>query len=39
MISLVNVALFFQRRYYKEAATGEPLIAICDPAGRWSWRP
>jgi arsenite transporter len=34
MISLVNVALFFQRRYYKEAVTGEPLIPICDPAGR-----
>jgi arsenite transporter len=34
MISLVNVALFFQRRYYKGAVTGEPLIPICDPAVR-----
>jgi len=34
MISLVNVALFFQRKYYKGAATGEPLVPICDPAGR-----
>ena len=34
MIGLVNVALFFQRRYYRQAATGEPLVAICDPAGR-----
>ena len=31
MIGLVNVALFFQRRYYRQAATGEPLVAICDP--------
>jgi arsenite transporter len=34
MISLVNVALFFQRKYYKGAATAEPLVPICDPAGR-----
>jgi hypothetical protein len=34
MVGLVNVALFFQRRYYKEAATGEAFVAICDPAGR-----
>src|SRR5208337_2341154 len=34
LISLVNVALYFQRRYYGQAATGEPLIPICDPAGR-----
>ncbi len=33
MIGLVNVALFFQRKYYKDTATGEPLVAICDPAG------
>jgi arsenite transporter len=34
MISLVNVALFFQRRYYKGAVTGEALLPICDPTGR-----
>jgi ACR3 family arsenite transporter len=34
MIGLVNVALFFQRRYYGEAATKETLVAICDSAGR-----
>jgi ACR3 family arsenite efflux pump ArsB len=34
MIGLVNVALFFQRKYYRQASTGEPLIPICDPAGR-----
>jgi arsenite transporter len=34
MIGLVNVALFFQRKYYKEGVTREALIPICDPAGR-----
>jgi arsenite transporter len=34
MIGLVNVALYFQRRYYGAAVTGEPAIPICDPAGR-----
>ena len=34
MIGLVNVALYFQRRYYGVAATGEPVVPICDPAGR-----
>ena len=34
MISLVNVALYFQRRYYGVVATGEPAVPICDSAGR-----
>ena len=34
MIGLVNVALYFQRRYYGAVVTGEPVIPICDPAGR-----
>jgi ACR3 family arsenite transporter len=34
MIGLVNVALYFQRRYYGVAVTVEPVIPICDPAGR-----
>ena len=34
MIGLVNVALYFQHRYYGAAATGEPAIPICGPAGR-----
>ena len=34
MIGLVNVALYFQRKYYGIAVTGEPAIPICDPAGR-----
>jgi arsenite transporter len=34
MIGLVNVALFFQRRYYKETVSGEPFVPICYPAGR-----
>jgi ACR3 family arsenite transporter len=34
MIGLVNVALYFQRRYYGVAVPGEPVIPICDPAGR-----
>jgi arsenite transporter len=34
MIGLVNVALYFQRRYYGVAATAEPVVPICDAAGR-----
>ena len=34
MIGLVNVALYFQRRYYGVAVTGEPVIPICDLAGK-----
>jgi ACR3 family arsenite transporter len=34
MIALVNVALFFQRRYFAEGVTGEPVVAICDPYGK-----
>ncbi len=34
MIALVNVSLFFQRRYFGDAVTGEPVIAICDPYGK-----
>jgi ACR3 family arsenite transporter len=30
MIALVNVALFFQRRYFGEAVTGKPVVAIRD---------
>ncbi len=34
MIGLVNVALFFQRRYFGAAVPGEPIVAICDPYGK-----
>jgi arsenite transporter len=34
MIGLVNVALYFQRRYYGVAVMGETAMPICDPAGR-----
>ena len=32
MITLVNVSLFFQRRYFGDAVTGKPMASICDPA-------
>ena len=34
MIGLVNVAFYFQRKYFGEAVTGEPVVAICDPYGK-----
>ena len=34
MIALVNVALFFQRRYFAEAAAGQPAVAIPNEYGR-----
>jgi ACR3 family arsenite transporter len=34
MIALVNVSLFFQRRYFAETVTGEPVVAICDAYGK-----
>jgi ACR3 family arsenite transporter len=34
MIGLVNVALFFQRRYFGEAVSGEPVVAVGDPYGK-----
>ena len=34
MIGLVNVSLFFQRRYFGDAVTGEAVVAICDPYGK-----
>ncbi|MFI5116681.1 MAG: ACR3 family arsenite efflux transporter [Terriglobales bacterium] len=34
MIGLVNVALYFQRRYYGVAVPSEPIIPICGPTGR-----
>jgi ACR3 family arsenite transporter len=34
MIGLVNVALYFQRRYFAEQVTGAPVVAICDPYGK-----
>jgi ACR3 family arsenite transporter len=34
MIGLVNVSLFFQRRYFGDAVSGEPAVAISDPYGK-----
>jgi ACR3 family arsenite transporter len=34
MIGLVNVAFFFQRRYYGGAVRGEAAVPICGPVGR-----
>ena len=34
MIGLVNVAFYFQRKYFGEAVKGEPVVAICDPYGK-----
>ena len=34
MIGLVNVAFYFQRRYFGEPATDTPGVAVCDPCGR-----
>ena len=34
MIALVNVSLFFQRRYFGDAVSGEAVVAVCDPYGK-----
>jgi arsenite transporter len=34
MIGLVNVAFYFQRRYFGEEVKGTPVVAICDPYGK-----
>jgi ACR3 family arsenite transporter len=34
MIGLVNVAFYFQRRYFGGEATGTPVVAICNPYGK-----
>ena len=34
MIGLVTLALYFQRKYFGVAVTGEPVVAICDPYGK-----
>jgi ACR3 family arsenite transporter len=34
MIGLVNVAFYFQRRYFGETVTGEPVVAICGSYGK-----
>ena len=34
MIGLVTLALYFQRKYFGEAVSGEPVVAICDPYGK-----
>jgi ACR3 family arsenite transporter len=33
MIGLVNVAFYFQRRYFGDEVRNEPVVAICDPYG------
>jgi ACR3 family arsenite transporter len=34
MIGLVNVAFYFQRRYFGDEVSGTPVVAICDPYGK-----
>ena len=34
MIGLVNVAFYFQRRYFGDEVKGGPVVAICDPYGK-----
>ena len=34
MIGLVNVAFYFQRRYFGNELTGTPVVAVCDPYGK-----
>jgi len=34
MIALVNVSLFFQRRYFGDALNSEPMASICGPYGK-----
>jgi ACR3 family arsenite transporter len=34
MIGLVNVAFYFQRRYFAEKVVEAPVVAICDPYGK-----
>lgn len=31
MIGLVNVAFYFQRRYFGDEVSNTPVAAICDP--------
>lgn len=34
MIGLVNVALYFQRKYFSGTVSEAPVVAICDPYGK-----
>jgi ACR3 family arsenite transporter len=34
MIGLVNVAFYFQRRYFRNELTGAPIASVCDPYGK-----